>query len=483
MSSQIRELQSSFEDVKKSSTSPVHPATPQNSDRNPGPLRSSQPPPAVHISRSTAVDPPLPHHGMSHCSPITDNWIDEAMASSITEFLGTQTFNDENGHSVITFGHPYSYTGSKSSTNTPPIPSVLEPLFDKVNSLQSELYYEKYPTHKNRGIACPIINSCLVNRYTGPDSHLPQHADKETTIHPESSIFTLSLGQSCELKFTERSNGVESVVSCSDRSFYHMTRKSQEFFEHRIDKGAIAEGIRYSLTFRSVDWKNRNSTCLIGDSNTGNLVFGTSKRSSFGELMPGQRFWAACIENIDPLVACAYNNIVVMCGINNLKDHSVKTEHDVNDLYHELKCKIKLIRMFNPKANIFICPILPTKNHDYNRWAVMFNHLIFNDLVNSELRVIHVFGFARLLDRFELLAENFSRNVNKYGQKDVLHLNHAGTRLVANLIKTAVFLRLNKGIDKRRGGRTSMVDERPYNSVVKGPQSPQRRFLGSYQVR
>ncbi len=178
----------------------------------------------VHASASTehVHDPTPPHHDMTPSSSIVDSFIDEDPAKSISEFLGKCTFNDENGHSVITFGHPYSYTGSKSSSDTPTIPAILQPVFEKINSLQTDLFHKKYPDLVNKCPA-PQINSCLVNRYDGPDSHLPKHSDKEVPIHPESSIFTVSLGQTCSIQFTEKANGADTTLTCPDRSLYHMT--------------------------------------------------------------------------------------------------------------------------------------------------------------------------------------------------------------------------------------------------------------------
>ena len=82
------------------------------------------------------------------------------------------------------------------------------------------------------------VNSCLVNRFEGSESYLPQHSDNEPTIHPESNIITLSLGSECTLTFSNKGseNSVLQHLS-SSRSIYSMTRKSQEIYDHRIDQG------------------------------------------------------------------------------------------------------------------------------------------------------------------------------------------------------------------------------------------------------
>ena len=126
--------------------------------------------------------------------------------------------------------------------------------------------------------------------------------------------------------------------------------------------------------------------------------------------------------------------------------------------------------------------MLPTKCPNLNKRVEYFNSLIFDDLVSCEVGVMRVHGFHRLLDNNGLLSQRMSKHMDKHGNIDLLHINDAGTRLVAGLIKTAVFLRLNKGVD-RRHGRTSRVSGELYSSVAsRGPQSPQRGGRGSYQV-
>jgi hypothetical protein len=247
-------------------------------------------------------------------------------AAQITNFLNTCNFKQENGHSVISFGEPYEYTGSKSSQNVPPIPNELKPLFEKINALQTNLHKAKY---KSEHDPPPTVNSCLINKYEGPDSFLPRHSDREVTIHPESSIFTLSLGQSCQIKFIERSSNSETILPCPDRSLYHMTRRSQEIYDHMIERGSLASGTRFSLTFRAVSWTNKNATALHGDSNTGGLRFGCDKRGTFGELMPGRKFWSPRIDDIDPVSCMGYTNVVLLCGINDVRQPDVKCDADV----------------------------------------------------------------------------------------------------------------------------------------------------------
>ena len=318
----------------------------------------------------------------------------------------------------------------------------------------------------------PVINSCLVNKYEGTDSYLPRHSDREVTIHPESSIFTLSLGQSCDIKFIERSSGTETVHPCPTRSLYQMSRRSQEVFDHQIERGSVSGGVRYSLTFRSVCWKNKNATCLLGDSNTGLLRFGSDKRGTFGELMPGQKFWAPRIQDIDPVSCMGYANVVLLCGINDVRQPDVTSKNAVAECYNKLKLKVNQIQQLSPKSTVFVCRLLPTKDHQLNMKVDTFNRLIFFDMVPTCKDVVCVDRFWKFA-RNHVLADELSKPFDRHGRPDVLHLNRSGVRMLAGLIKQSVFLRLNGGVDRRR--HTGRVNGRLYANVARDPPAPQRR--------
>ena len=439
-------------------------------------LSSAQPPAALSMPSMPEVPcssgpDPIPDHKQIPNSEISLDYIDNDAANELTSFLNSCDFKQENGHSVASFGEPYVYTGSKSSQNVPPIPEELKFLFEKLNALQTELYAAKYGSETQNS---PCINSCLINRYEGSASILPRHSDREVTIDPESSIFTVSIGSSCDIKFIERATGSETLLNCPNRSMYHMTRRSQENFDHMIERGSIESGVRYSLTFRCVSWKNKNATCLLGDSNTGLLRFGSDKRGTFGELMPGRKFWAPRIKDVDPVSCMGYSNVVLLCGINDVRHPDVESENDVAECYAELKRKVKQIQLLSPSTRaVFVCPLLPTKNLQLNGKVNTFNRLIHFDLVPACKGVVCVEGFMRFA-RNHLLADELSKQFDRFGRQDTLHLNKSGTRVLAGLIKHSVFLRLNGGVDRRR--HTGKNDGRPYSLVASYPPASQRRW-------
>ena len=445
------------------------------SSQHPGPSITTTPSlaPPHETLLTTLPDQPTPH--LPHDQvPVTDmkpDFIQSTESDKLTAFLQSCSFKSENGHSVVSFGEPYHYTGSKSSQNVPPIPEDLKPLFEEMNKVQTELYNKCYPEQPH--LTAPIINSCLINRYDGPESHLPNHSDREVTIHPESSILTLSLGQSCNIKFTECDSGTESSFECPDRSLYIMSRRSQEVYSHMIERGSMSDGIRYSLTFRAVRWTNKNSTSLHGDSNTGLLRFGSDKRGTFGELMPGQKFWAPRIDDINPVSCMGYANVVLHCGINDVRQPDVKSENDIADCYNKLKLKIKQIKKLSPSTRtVFVCQLLPTRDLQLNFKVDSFNRLIHFDLLPKCKDVVRVKGFMKFACN-QVLADELSKQFDKNGRPDTLHLNKSGARVLAGLIKQTVFTRLNGGVDRRH--HIGKVNGRLYSSVASDSPAPQRR--------
>ena len=179
----------------------------------------------------------------------------------------------------------------------------------------------------------------------------------------------------------------------------------------------------------------------------------------------GQKFWAPKIRDIDPVSCMGYANVVLLCGINDIKESQIQCENDVANCYAELKQKIKQIKLLSPSTKaVFVCQLLPTKDLILNRKVNDFNKLLHFDLFPSCKDVEYVEGFRNFVCNRVLTAE-LSMYLDKHGRPDMLHLNRAGARVLAGLIKQSVFLRLNGGIDKRR--HTGKVDGRLYNNVVK----------------
>ena len=413
----------------------------------------SHPPPPAH--------PSAPGHQLSHKEkPVaisSDNYIDTQLETELLTYLDScaDQFKSEGGRSCLSFGEQYKYTGSRTASSPAEVPPILRTLMDKINA--------EFCSNGE-----PEMNSCLINRFDGPNCSLPQHSDNEASIHPESCIFTLSLGSACTVSFAARTGHETHEQTCQSRSLYSMTRRSQEHYTHCINNGSISNGRRYSITMRSVSFKNRNATCIIGDSNTGGLKFGSDAKKSFGSWLPGRQVYAPTISHIDPSEACGYKNVVILCGINDLKKEEVKNLADINSLFSLYVNKIECIQAVNPKAHVYVCPPLPTKRAELNKKAIYFNHLICTKLLPSNFGVTFVDGFDGFLDSAGLLNQQLARNLDKYQRPDYLHLNWRGVAKLGVLIRDTVLSRMNGGYDRRRRRSPSRTDGRSYRDVVTG---------------
>ena len=399
------------------------------------------------VASSKHKQKPVAHFG--------DDFITEDFETRLITFFESKSdqFITEGDRSTLSFGEQYKYSGSRSSSSDRTIPQAIAPLIEKINS--------ELCTDENTR-----VNSCLINRFQGALSSLPVHSDDEPTIHPESSIVTVSVGQGCTIRFVNSNDEHVYSQEVTPRSVYSMTRRSQEFFKHCIDPGSIAEGVRYSLTFRSVSGLNRNATCIIGDSNTQGLKFGTDHRKTFGKSLPGKQFFAPTVNDIDPYVSCGYSNVVIMCGINDIKQDHVNNQTDLHNIFKSYVSKIDQIQSVNRNCHIFLVPILPTKRSDLNRKAICFNKFIIDELLSSNFGVTLVRGIDDFLDESGLLNREISRDLTRFRKPDFLHLNWKGLARLGCLIRDTVIRRKTGGVDRRR--RTREVDGTSYRDIAAG---------------
>ena len=100
-------------------------------------------------------------------------------------------------------------------------------------------------------IAYPDLkfNSAMVTKYTSGEMFIPQHSDSELEIDKDSSILTLSFGESRTLEFLEKNSSFKSSVVLKHGDALLMTKKSQRYFSHGIPIEAN-KGLRISVTLR-----------------------------------------------------------------------------------------------------------------------------------------------------------------------------------------------------------------------------------------
>ena len=374
------------------------------------------------------------------CTPYAiykENFITEEYASEIQDFLDSENFHTEGKRQVVSYGEKYKYMGS-NNIQPKQIPDILKPMLESL--------------HKDLGYS---LNQILVNKFSGGEACLPSHSDDERDINPSSNIFTVSLGDSANVLFSCFGNE-EKELTVKHCSLYSMTKESQNVFKHGILPNPNNSN-RYSITFRCVHWKYLNSTYAVGDSNFGKIKFGEGK-GYVGKSTPGLKDFAPTVESIEPSKCLSYCNVVIMCGTNNLKKSNV----DVLETYKTYKGKFVEIRKLNPKCNLFVCPVLPSRSRDINAKIVQFNKLLFSDLVQSNLKVNIVHGFGAFVDKVGILKDALH---DKRTTEDVLHINETGYKILVKCIKTAIF-------DVKKT-KSKFTTGRLYSNVTRGgPPNP-----------
>ena len=393
--------------------------------------------------------------GEHGCEPVHDfikDFISAEMADDLLSTLKDIKYEKSKGRSTAKFGEQYTYSGSKGK-GAQFLP-CLKTLLDKINNRSVQVNPH-----------LPLYNSCVVTKYVGSDSYIPFHSDDEQCIHPDSSIITVSLGKDADITFRDIHTNATQSINVSHGSAYLMSRKSQDLFRHSVPQnpGWKQDDVRISLTFRSVHWRNNNSTLIMGDSNTGGLNFAnfgskasTDMNGTFGNAMPGDRHATYTVDMIEPLKGTGYSNIVIHTGLNDIRQPSIKTDEDIKSIYARFKTKIHKIMNLNKRARIYVSPIFVTKNDTINKKIAVFNKLIVSDLVKSyPSSVTVVRGESKFSDNLGRLDVNLSREFTSDGKPDELHLNEAGLRILSVNIKNAIFYRkLGSRLSQGPGTRT-----------------------------
>lgn len=423
---QLGDLQASVDSLKS-----------QGPDRPPPPGPPKSPPIKVSNMSADFNDPGVKDQilNITHVDEYSPEFLDSTSLAKLAEFCDACDFVDEGGHKIIKFGESYDYNGAR--TTSADMPAAIRDVMDRLN--------EDYVGNDR-----PHLNSCLINKFNGADSYIAAHSDNERSIERDSSIYTVSIGQSRTVDFVHVLSGADPSLRVNSGSMYSMSRISQEFYRHRVDPEEGADEVRYSLTFRSLSWRNHNRTLLMGDSNTKYVKFGDEK-GTLGKAIPGRRFEAFTIDQLDPVECIGYNNIILHCGINDIKSQNI-SDKDLNDVYVNFKHKVEDIRRLNRTARIIVSPVLPTRLIGLNKKALSYNRLLFNDLNQSGLNIAFVHGYDDMVDRDRCLDMRFSRDY------DFLHLSPAGVSYLASCMKAGVLYK-KRSNGKQHSGRSyaSMV--------------------------
>ena len=103
---------------------------------------------------------------------------------------------------------------------------------------------------------------------------------------------------------------------------------------------------------------------------------------------------------------------------------------------NDLKLPDCNVRELNPRCNIYVCPVLPSRSHKINEKIFQFNGLLFDDLVKSSINVNLVQGLGEFIDRGNLLKTKLH---DQRTNEDVLYINDHGYRILVKCIKHTIF--------------------------------------------
>ena len=362
-----------------------------------------------------------------------DNFLSEGELNDTRAFLSSlkesNGFQQENGHSVALYGHPYKYTGSKTPSSPSTFPPIMEAIATKI----------KQKLGLNNDLNSVLINHFPESSPSSAKSFLAKHSDDEPAILADSEIVTVSVGGSRTIQFEpihdhDAGKKTLELLEVHDNSIYSMTRSSQGWYKHEVLPEAEDTPERFSLTFRSVSDKFQRSLLIFGDSNTKEIKFGNGP-GTVGASYPGKRIKAAKVKSIEPYECVGYSNIFICCGTNDLRCEYIKCEDDIVDIVRELEGKLRIISQIAPKAKVFVSPVLPTRIERMNVNIRFYNRLV-DRMLSRMFPSIWYKGIYSFLDsKSQGLSAKLARG------DDPIHLGPRGVAQFVSHIKSCVFWR------------------------------------------
>ena len=425
---------------------------------NSTPVRKSLPTPSALKDKLIHSEKPI--------ADTRNSFLDVQTLKHVEEFLYSElrkgTFEEKNGHHVLNLGRQYLNKGKKTNNDNPEHVSIPDPLKNVLDKIYSEFDGEY------------DLNCVLVKHLSeGSDSHLTENTFDYCTINPDSHIFSLSIGEPRKLAFVDLSTKeVVQDYMCHSNSLYLMSRHSQNFFSHRIDKVENSEKAHFTISFMCVDQRFKRSTIILGDSNTKRYKFGEGV-GTFGRGLPGKRIETMLIEHINPADCMSYNNVIIQCGINNITSSRtpINGPRDVRTIFDIFKNNIDQIMSVTNKVNVYIVPILPTRSVTYNRAVHVFNSLIKSDIIDF-------YYCCMCINISELeFSDGSLRPEFLYADWDNIHTNIKAIRKVAHGIRSSIYLKYNSGrkinnVTVNRSGNIRSDATRRNFGMVKGRPTP-----------
>ena len=188
---------------------------------------------------------PIPSNPTKDIANYEENFLSSDARLKLCQFLdGCTSFVYNHTMKSIHFGKTHNQLSRSNSNNEIPEPlrAIIDILHDR-HSIQEE----------------SKLNSVVINKFSGPHTKLPEHSSNDPAINPDSTIFTVSLGDSCPVIFRDKCTNTTINVDTTDNSMFSMSPQSQHYWTHRIDTPVISDSsVHYCITFRSINKSNKN---------------------------------------------------------------------------------------------------------------------------------------------------------------------------------------------------------------------------------
>ena len=130
------------------------------------------------------------------------------------------------------YGAEYSFNGNRNNQEENPIPLLVQPYLDYINSFDDITY-----------------NSLLINWYEN-DNYVGFHSDNEKGLSKTADIYGISFGEKRTMRFKNDNEKIDYILE--DNSIIKMKNGCQEKYKHSILKSTKLTGKRISLTFRCI---------------------------------------------------------------------------------------------------------------------------------------------------------------------------------------------------------------------------------------
>ena len=191
--------------------------------------------------------------------------------------------------------------------------------------------------------------------------------------------------------------------------------------------------------------------------------------------MPGRRIEAYHVNSIpDPSEIGPYKNIVLHVGINDIKHINISKVPEVVGVLEE---KCKAIMGAFPRSNLYVCPLLPTKDTRKSSRVYSMNVGIsrLSSKYSSLLLVDNYFDLFQ--NSNGLLRDDLGRFWDGKPADDDLHIGKVGIKLLANCVKHTVLrrkgtveqyaIRDNSNVRSRRSGMNASAFPGQYDVALK----------------